>query len=49
MTSAVATSTAPRTAPDPREIAGFVIPLSATVNMNGTSLLEGVVDDSARC
>jgi DAACS family dicarboxylate/amino acid:cation (Na+ or H+) symporter len=26
----------------PREIAGFVIPLGATVNMNGTALFEGV-------
>ena len=27
----------------PREIAGFVIPLGATMNMNGTALFEGVV------
>jgi len=26
----------------PREIAGFVIPLGATVNMNGTALFEGI-------
>jgi DAACS family dicarboxylate/amino acid:cation (Na+ or H+) symporter len=26
----------------PREIAGFVLPLGATVNMNGTALFEGV-------
>jgi DAACS family dicarboxylate/amino acid:cation (Na+ or H+) symporter len=26
----------------PREIAGFVVPLGATVNMNGTALFEGV-------
>jgi DAACS family dicarboxylate/amino acid:cation (Na+ or H+) symporter len=25
----------------PREIAGFVLPLGATMNMNGTSLFEG--------
>ncbi len=27
----------------PRDIAGFVIPLGATLNMNGTALFEGVV------
>ncbi len=27
----------------PREIAGFVIPLGATMNMNGTALFEGMV------
>jgi DAACS family dicarboxylate/amino acid:cation (Na+ or H+) symporter len=26
----------------PREIAGFVLPLGATMNMNGTALFEGV-------
>lgn len=27
----------------PREVAGFVLPLGATMNMNGTALFEGVV------
>ena len=32
---------AERTVGLPREIAGFVLPLGATLNMNGTALFEG--------